>query len=190
MPLRNGYSKSTIAANIAELRNSGFPESQAIAAAYSKARSDYRKRFPRKTLPDHLQEPEANPMTVKKKATRKKRSAKQIAATKKLVALNKKRAKKRTKKRVGTSQTKRSMATGKPPTKRLKKRRAKNTEAGYYPNPKSRRVFIKRGSRYFNGAGFSASKANAASYTSEKAALTVARKIADKTGESVTLSDS
>ena len=28
-----------------------------------------------------------------------------------------------------------SQVTGKPPTKRLKKRRAKNTEPGYFPNP-------------------------------------------------------
>lgn len=83
---------------------------------------------------------------------KKVRTAKQKAATKKLVAFNKARRKnpvtgrnpikkkrvtrKRvTRKRVGTSQTAKSMTTKKRPTRRLKKRRASNTRKGYYPNP-------------------------------------------------------
>ena len=37
MPLLKGKSDSVISANIRELRNSGKPEAQAIAIAYSKA---------------------------------------------------------------------------------------------------------------------------------------------------------
>lgn len=38
MPLLKGKSKATISANIAELRNSGRPASQAAAIAFSEAR--------------------------------------------------------------------------------------------------------------------------------------------------------
>lgn len=72
--------------------------------------------------------------TARKSPVKKKRTAKQIAATKRLVAANKARAKKR----VGTSTRKKSMTTGKAPTKRLKKRRAANTKPGYYPNPRKK----------------------------------------------------
>lgn len=37
MPLIKGNSKEVIGSNIGELRNSGYPEKQAIAIAYSKA---------------------------------------------------------------------------------------------------------------------------------------------------------
>ncbi len=37
MPLIKGSSDSVISSNISELRNSGYPEKQAIAIAYSKA---------------------------------------------------------------------------------------------------------------------------------------------------------
>lgn len=40
MPLKKGSSKKTIGANVAELRNSGYPEKQAVAIAYSKAGKD------------------------------------------------------------------------------------------------------------------------------------------------------
>lgn len=40
----------------------------------------------------------------------------------------------------GTSQTLKSMATGRAPSARLKKRRAKNRDSGYYPNPIGSRV--------------------------------------------------
>ncbi len=56
----------------------------------------------------------------------KKRKPRRTAPKKKTV---------KSRRRVGTSQTLKSMLTGKPPSKRLKKRRAKNTDPGYYPNP-------------------------------------------------------
>lgn len=62
----------------------------------------------------------------------KKRTVKKAPVKKRVVK------KKAVKKRVGTSSTKKSVVTGKKPTKRLVKRRAKNTKAGYYPNPLSR----------------------------------------------------
>jgi len=44
--------------------------------------------------------------------------------------------------RVGTSQGAKSRTTGKTPTKRLRKRRTKNTKPGYYPNPSKKFLAI------------------------------------------------
>lgn len=60
-------------------------------------------------------------------------------------AARKKPVKKTAKKRVGTSQTKPSMLTKKPPSKRLKKRRSKNTASGYYPNPAKKSPTLRYG---------------------------------------------
>jgi len=74
-------------------------------------------------------------------AVKKKRTKKQIAATKKLVALNKKRRQanpKKKAKRKARAKVKvgaRSRATKKRPSAELKRRRKKNTKKGYYPNP-------------------------------------------------------
>jgi hypothetical protein len=38
MPLKKGKSKSVLSDNIAELRNAGHPQKQAIAIAYNQAR--------------------------------------------------------------------------------------------------------------------------------------------------------
>lgn len=43
MPLKPGSSSKTISKNIAELRNSGYKPSQAIAIAYSKAKKTKKK---------------------------------------------------------------------------------------------------------------------------------------------------
>ena len=45
MPLAAGSSKQTIAHNIAELRKAGYPEKQAVAIAYSKARESDPHRY-------------------------------------------------------------------------------------------------------------------------------------------------
>ncbi len=44
MPLLKGSSKEIISSNIKELRNSGYPEKQAIAIAYSQARKSKKKK--------------------------------------------------------------------------------------------------------------------------------------------------
>jgi len=84
-------------------------------------------------------------------AARKRRTPAQIAATKKLVALNKRRARMKSnpakrkaparrkttaRKRVAVSAP--SRRTGKRPTKRLTTRRRRNTVKSYYPNPSRR----------------------------------------------------
>lgn len=43
MPLKQGKTKKTISTNIAELRNSGHKEKQAVAIAYSEARTAKKK---------------------------------------------------------------------------------------------------------------------------------------------------
>jgi hypothetical protein len=43
MPLAKGKSKKVISSNIAELRNSGYPEKQAIAISMSEAGKSKRK---------------------------------------------------------------------------------------------------------------------------------------------------
>lgn len=44
MPLKKGTQKKTIGQNIAELRNSGYKPSQAIAIAYSNAGKSKKKK--------------------------------------------------------------------------------------------------------------------------------------------------
>lgn len=53
-PLKSGYSREIVSANIAKLTHEGKPRSVAIAAAYTSARDAWRKAFPRKKLPSHL----------------------------------------------------------------------------------------------------------------------------------------
>ena len=44
MPLKQGKSKATLSANIAELVKSGKPQKQAVAIAYSVKRKNEKKR--------------------------------------------------------------------------------------------------------------------------------------------------
>lgn len=62
----------------------------------------------------------SNPMATKKHKPRRSAPKKKTASRRRPI---------------GTSQTLKSMITGKTPSKRLKKRGAKNTDPGYYPNP-------------------------------------------------------
>ena len=54
MPLKGGYSEKTIRYNIAEMTRAGRTRDKAVAAAYRKARTDYKKGNPGKPLPKHL----------------------------------------------------------------------------------------------------------------------------------------
>lgn len=44
MPLKKGTSKKTFSENVAEMRNSGHPEKQAVAAAYAEQRASKAKK--------------------------------------------------------------------------------------------------------------------------------------------------
>jgi len=70
MPLRNGHSRATVAANIGELRKAGFPAAQAEAIAYKKARRAWREKHRRGPWPVHLK-----PRGTKKSATRRNPAA-------------------------------------------------------------------------------------------------------------------
>jgi len=48
MPLKKGKSKKVMSDNIAELRNSGYPQKQAVAIAYSEAGEGKSKRKTKK----------------------------------------------------------------------------------------------------------------------------------------------
>jgi hypothetical protein len=52
MPLKKGYSKATMSANVATLRREGYPQDQAVAIAYSKQREAAKKAGkPHKAMP-------------------------------------------------------------------------------------------------------------------------------------------
>lgn len=86
MPLKNGYSRSTISANIREMIKSGHPQRQAVAASLDNAVRSFRDKHPRAKLPDHLKKtgwlmahkkkrnPVKKKVTAKKKAPLKKRN--------------------------------------------------------------------------------------------------------------------
>jgi hypothetical protein len=48
MPLKKGSSRATISSNIREMRDSGYPQRQAVAAALSTARKSRRGRRARR----------------------------------------------------------------------------------------------------------------------------------------------
>jgi hypothetical protein len=112
-------------------------------------------------------------------AIKKKRTAKQIAATKKLVAFNKKRranpikrkknpgrptlstAQKKAKAKSRVAINKKSQVTKRRPTTRLKKRRAKNIAIGTFPNPIFYVAFVRVGESKYYYSGFDVVKKKA-----------------------------
>jgi len=54
MPLKRGYSRKIVSANIGEMVQAGKPQKQAVAAALTTARSAFRKKFPGKSVPGYL----------------------------------------------------------------------------------------------------------------------------------------
>lgn len=191
MALKGGYSQATVSENIARLVNEGKPQNQAVAIALKMARIAWRHKHKSGPFPEHLNEVKENPMKKKQSTgVKKKRSPAQIAATKKMLAARKKKKDKRV---VGTSQTAVSRVTKKAPSARLKKRRAKNVTAGYYPNPtRTRREMAKkpvdhfisvidpylREIRYYDGAGaFTLSRNNAVRFHSKAHAMKLAKSV-------------
>jgi len=55
-PLKSGYSRQTVGANIATMRREGKSAGVASAAAYRSARADFKRRHPGKALPAHLRQ--------------------------------------------------------------------------------------------------------------------------------------
>jgi len=54
MPLKSGYSRAVVSANVAELRRSGLGEDRAVAAALRSARRFWRRVHPVGRFPRHL----------------------------------------------------------------------------------------------------------------------------------------
>jgi hypothetical protein len=87
-PLRSGYSRATVAANVAEMQRKGYPERQAVAASMRSARAAWRNKNPSGGFPAHLQT--ANERKGHKTAGRK---ARKNPAPKRATKTNPKRAK-------------------------------------------------------------------------------------------------
>lgn len=126
---------------------------------------------------------------------KKRRTAAQIAATKKMLAgLKKYRKKNPVKKKVAKKKsvsrtTKQGVKRTVKQQKRYKKRVTGNVKKGYYPNPamyiiirSSRYGATFAATKYFDGAQMVTNKKNAARYTTQKQALKIAQKLADQTG--------
>lgn len=119
-------------------------------------------------------------MAVKKrKRVVKKKVSKKKAGRPKLTE-----AQKKTRAKSKRSVSRKSQTTGKAPTTRLRSRRKKNIETGYYPNPiKTMHYIIRTKDKYyFDGMAFVKTKTNAACWGSVSKALKIAQELADNTG--------
>lgn len=114
-------------------------------------------------------------MPAKKRPVRRKKTTRKVA--RKRVAKRKVTRRKVAKKKVSVNAP--SRRTGKAPSARLKKRRAKNTRSGYYPNPahKAYVVAANIGNKlgYFDGTAFVSDKHYAAHLKSPTAANNIAK---------------
>lgn len=149
MPLRAGYSRATVGANIAAEMDAGRKQSQAVAMALRSARKSYRARHPVGAYPAHLKRG-ANPIS-EETAHKLRRAAPGTFARmtdeeiKRAVKVKRRRSKARRNPAPLTKKsyvTRKSQITRAAPTRRLKKRRTKNWALG------RRRVFPNPGARY------------------------------------------
>jgi hypothetical protein len=91
MPLKAGYSRQTISANIAEMIRSGHPQNQAVAASLDNAVKSFRKKFSRKVFPEYLKKTAWMMAHAKKhggKTVKKKRNPAKRVVKKKAVKRN------------------------------------------------------------------------------------------------------
>jgi len=114
-PLKRGFSKATVSANISAEISAGRPKYQAVGMALASARKAFKARHPGKVFPQHLKPASARyPKGTSSRAKNPTRPSKKRALTRP------------------------SKATGLPPSKRLKARRAKPKVPGYFPNPRAK----------------------------------------------------
>ncbi len=93
--LKQGYSQATIRENIKREIRRGKPQNQAVAIAYQTANETWKKRKKGQRKPAYLRKPNPDDYgtMVQQRTVKKKRTPAQIRATRRLVALNKSRAK-------------------------------------------------------------------------------------------------
>ena len=115
-PLRQGYSRATVAANVAEMKRKGYPERQAVAAAMRSARASWRKKNPRGGYPAHLQTA-AERRGKKRTTTKRKRNPKKKRV---VVAIRKKNPKKRAAKKKANPKRRKAGSPPKGATPRAK----------------------------------------------------------------------
>lgn len=119
-------------------------------------------------------------MAVKKKAPARKKAASR--GRKPLTAAEKK-------KRAASPKTvnRRSQATKKAPSARLKRRRKANKEPGYFPNPIHKNYFVVKvldsgATHYYSGKGFTNNVNHAAVWHNQSMAKSIATELANATG--------
>lgn len=165
-PLKAGYSRATVSANVSKLTREGMTPGRATAAALRSARQSYRVRHPRGAFPSHIALTR-NPRKRKRNPgppTRGAVMARDLPALERSVGA-----------RRSTQQT--------VAKKTLKRYPRPKNQGGFRNNP--RQYVLKNGHGYFTGAGFSRAKNGAARYTTQKAAATIGRRLANATGQPV-----
>lgn len=166
-PLKAGYSRATVSANVSKLTREGMTPGRATAAALRSARQSYRARHPRGAFPSHI--------ALTRNPRRRKNPGpptRGAVMAKDLPGLTR-----------GTTQ--RRATQQKVATKTLRRYPKPKGQGGFRTNP--REYVLKNGSGYFNGAGFTRTKTGAAHYRTRKAAESIGRKIANATGNPVKL---
>ena len=165
-PLKGGYSRATVSANVSRLRREGMTPGRATAAAMRSARSAYRVKHPRGAFPSHL----ALTRNPRKRRRNPGPPTRGAVMARDLPGLTRSVTRRR-----ATQQT--------VAAKSLKRYPKPKNQGGFRNNP--RQYVLKNGNGYFTGAGFSRAKNGAARYSTQKAAATIGRRIANATGQPV-----